>query len=73
MYEQPCLSSPPAAMAKRGAGESSGITKEEFDRLMSSISDIKEQMMTRRKELSDEREVTNERLVKKMQLDKGIT
>ena len=60
-------------MTKRGAEESSGITKDEFDRLMSSMSDIKEQMSTWRKELSDEREAADERLVKKMRLDKGIT
>ena len=60
-------------MATGGSGKSSsGVSKEEFSRLMASMSDIKEQMMTRRKELSDERDAADERLVKKMRLDKGI-
>ena len=53
-------------MARKGSGESSsGVSKEEFDRLMSSMNDIKEQMSTWRKELSDESEAADERLVKK--------
>lgn len=60
-------------MATGGSGESSsGVSKEEFSRLMASMNDIKEQMMTWRKELSDERDAADDRLVKKMRLDKGI-
>ena len=60
-------------MARKGSGESSsGVSKEEFDRLMSSMNDIKEQMSTWRKELSDERQAADDRLVKKMRMDKGI-
>ena len=60
-------------MATGGSGESSsGVSKEEFSRLMASVNDIKEQMMTWRKELSNERDVADQRLVKTMHLDKGI-
>ena len=60
-------------MATGGDGESSsGVSKEEFSRLMASMNDIKEQMMTWRKELSDDRDAADERLVKKMHHDKGI-
>ena len=60
-------------MATGRSGESSsGVSKEEFSRLMASMNDIKEQMMTWRKELSDDRDAADERLVKKMHLDKGI-
>ena len=59
-------------MATGGSGKSSsGVSKEEFSRLMASMSDIKKQMMTRRKELSDKRDAADERLVKKMHLDNG--
>ena len=52
-------------------GESSGLVSQaEFERLMSAMKGVEEQM---KKELCEEREAADERLVKKMRLDKGVT
>ena len=49
-------------MTTGDSGESSsGVPQKEFSRLMASMNDIKEQMMTRRKELSDERDAADEK------------
>ena len=55
-------------------GESSGlVSKAEFERLMSARRGIEDQMKSMKKELCEEREASDEWLVKKMRLDKGVT
>lgn len=55
-------------------GESSGLVSQaEFERLMSAMKEIEDQMKSMKRELCDEREAADERLVKKMRLDKGVT
>ena len=54
--------------------ESSGlVSKAEFERLMSAMRGIEDQMKSMKQEFCEEREATDERLVKKMRLDKGVT
>ena len=54
------------------SGEGSGVSKEVIDQLMGAMKGIEDQMRSMKRELSDEREAADDRLVKKMRLDKGI-
>ena len=56
-----------------GEGESSGsVSHAEFSQLLSAMKGIQDQMTAMKRELSEERDAADERLVKKMRLDKGI-
>ena len=48
------------------------VTKAEFSELLSAMNAVKEQMKEMKRDLSDERDAADERLVKKMRLDKGV-
>ena len=48
------------------------MTKEEFRELLSAMKGIQHKMEAMKRGLSDEQEATDERLIKKMQLNKGI-
>ena len=57
-------------MASEGS-EASGVSKAEFDRLLDMMTGLQDQMSSMKRELSEEREVSNERLVKRIKLDKA--
>ena len=50
-----------------------GVSKTDFDRLMQMMTGLQKQMSSMKRELSDEREASNEHLVKRIKLDKGPT
>ena len=52
---------------------STAVPTTEFGRLMEMMTGLQEQMSSMKRELSDEREAANERLVKRIKLDKGPT
>ena len=57
-------------MASEGS-EASGVSKAEFDRLLDMMTGLQDQMSSMKRELSEEREASNERLVKRIKLDKA--
>ena len=48
------------------------VSHAEFSQLLSTMKGIQDQMTAMKRELSEERDAADERLVKKMRLDKGI-
>ena len=57
-------------MASEGS-EASGVSKAEFDRLLDMMTGLQDQMSSMKRELLEEREASNERLVKRIKLDKA--
>ena len=53
--------------------EAAPMTKAEFGRLLTAIVGIQDQMQSMKRELAEEREATNERLVKRIRLEKAPT
>lgn len=53
-------------------GTSAPVTKAEFSELLSAMNAVQEQMKEMKRNLSEERDAADERLVKKMRLDKGV-
>ena len=51
--------------------ETASVSKTEFDRLMKMMSGLLKQMSSMKCELSDKREASNERLVKRIKLGKA--
>ena len=54
-----------------GGASASGVTKE-FSRLLSAMEGIQSQMQAMKRELSEDRDAADERLVKKIRMDKGL-
>ena len=48
------------------------VTQAQFDQLMSAMNNIQCQMVQMKRKLSDDREAADERLIKKMRLNKGL-
>ena len=65
-----CASFQEASMS-HDKSETTSVSKTEFDRLMEMMSGLQKQMSSMKRELSDEREASNERLVKRIKLDKA--
>ena len=57
---------------ENAAVANSPVTKAEFNRLLVAMEGVQEQIHTMKHELSTEREATDERLVKKIRLDRGM-
>lgn len=55
-----------------GEGASAPVTKAEFSELLTAMNAVKDQMKEMKRNLSEERDAADERLVKKMRLDKGV-
>jgi hypothetical protein len=53
-------------------GASTPVTKAEFSELLSAMNAVKEQMKEMKRSLSEDRDAADERLVKKMRMDKGV-
>jgi hypothetical protein len=53
-------------------GASTPVTKAEFSELLSAMNAVKEQMKEMKRGLSQDRDAADERLVKKMRMDKGV-
>ena len=51
--------------------EAAPVTKAEFSRLLTAIAGIQDQMQSMKRELVEDREAANERLVKRIRLDKA--
>ena len=47
------------------------VTKAEFGRLLTAIAGIQDQMQSMKRELAEDREAANERLVKRIRLEKA--
>ena len=54
------------------AANQSPVTKAEFNRLLAAMEGVQEQIHTMKRELSTEREAADERLAKKIRLDRGM-
>ena len=51
--------------------EAAPVTKAEFGRLLTAIPGIQDQMQSMKRELAEDREAANERLVKRIRLEKA--
>ena len=54
------------------AAANSPVTKAEFNRLLAAMEEVQEQIHTMKREFSTEREAADERLAKKIRLDRGM-
>lgn len=65
------MSSGEGSSSVAGSG-AAAVTQAQFDQLMSAMNNVQSQMVQMKRELSDDREAADERLIKKMRLDKGL-
>ena len=66
------LNLPPSCLGMSGSeDEAAPVTKAEFGRLLTAIAGIQDQMQSMKRELVEDREAANERLVKRIRLEKA--